>query len=131
VPPVSSQETFEEECFAYSFSAKFGWGIDGTCIIVLLSAKVFRQKISARWQFYSSGYTYYLTALILYPSGSDPMSDDERYEPVPLGFGIEAPPPSYKAAISKKNETIFKVRNYREGEEESERESEREGEGEK
>jgi hypothetical protein len=59
------------------------------------------------------------------------MSDDERYEPVPLGFGIEAPPPSYKAAISKKNETIFKVRNYREGEEESERESEREGEGEK
>ncbi len=41
------------------------------------------------------------------------MSDDERYEPVPLGFGIEAPPPSYKAAISKKNETIFKVRKER------------------
>ena len=38
------------------------------------------------------------------------MSDDERYEPVPLGFGIEAPPPSYKAAISKKNEALFKVR---------------------
>ena len=37
------------------------------------------------------------------------MSDDERYEPVPLGFGIEAAPPSYKAAISKKNESIFKV----------------------
>ena len=39
----------------------------------------------------------------------DPMSDDERYEPVPLGFGIEAAPPSYRAAISKKNEAIFKV----------------------
>ena len=51
------------------------------------------------------------------------MSDDERYEPVPLGFGIEAPPPSYKAAISKKNETIFKVGKGRE------REREREGEG--
>ena len=39
------------------------------------------------------------------------MSDDEeRYEPVPLGFGIEAPPPSYKAAISKRNEALFKVR---------------------
>ena len=37
------------------------------------------------------------------------MSDDEMYEPVPLGFGIEAAPPSYKAAISKKNESIFKV----------------------
>ena len=43
------------------------------------------------------------------------MSDDERYEPVPLGFGIEAPPPSYRAAISKKNETIFKVRKEGEG----------------
>ena len=42
------------------------------------------------------------------------MSDDERYEPVPLGFGIEAPPPSYKAAISKKNEALFKVSEERE-----------------
>ena len=50
------------------------------------------------------------------------MSDDERYEPVPLGFGIEAPPPSYRAAISKKNETIFKVRKEGERERETERE---------
>ena len=52
------------------------------------------------------------------------MSDDERYEPVPLGFGIEAPPPSYKAAISKKNQNIFKVRE-RERERDRERERER------
>lgn len=54
------------------------------------------------------------------------MSDDERYEPVPLGFGIEAPPPSYKAAISKKNESIFKVRRKREREREGGWEKERE-----
>lgn len=71
-----------------------------------------------------------MIALILYHSGSDPMSDDERYEPVPLGFGIEAPPPSYKAAISKKNETIFKVRREREGRSEGEREGKRAGGGE-
>ena len=58
------------------------------------------------------------------------MSDDERYEPVPLGFGIEAPPPSYKAAISKKNETIFKVRREREGRSEGERGGKRAGGGE-
>ena len=57
------------------------------------------------------------TRLYIYHSGSDPMSDDERYEPIPLGFGIEAPPPSYKAAISKKNESIFKVRRKRKREE--------------
>lgn len=42
--------------------------------------------------------------------GGDPLSDEEeRYEPIPLGFGIPPPPPSYKAAISKKNEAIFRV----------------------
>ena len=46
---------------------------------------------------------------IHFSTEGDPQSDEERYEPVPLGFGIEAPPPSYKAAISKKNESIFKV----------------------
>ena len=46
---------------------------------------------------------------IFFLIGGEYMSDDERYEPVPLGFGIEAAPPSYKAAISKKNESLFKV----------------------
>lgn len=68
------------------------------------------QKFPAGQQHYNDGYACYLTVLILDHPGSDPMSDDERYEPVPLGFGIEAPPPSYKAAISKKNEDLFKVR---------------------
>ena len=49
-------------------------------------------------------FTYNCTNLV-----GEYLSDDERYEPVPLGFGIEAAPPSYKAAISKKNESIFKV----------------------
>ncbi len=40
------------------------------------------------------------------------LSEEEEDIPVTLGFGIPQPPPSYKSAMSKKNASVYKVRDY-------------------